>query len=241
MNVVLIDLDETLSDHRHSSRAGIGTLWHEHPALQQKTVEELEHEFWIMLDSMHSEVLKGNLTLEQARVERFRRLFAGCGQEMAAVEIDALTERYQDAYRRSRRAVPGAHELLRWLREQGAKIAVITNGFTTVQQQKLRECAIEELIDHLVTSEAAGAQKPDEAAFAEALRLTGGLAEHAVMIGDSWHADVNGAAQLGIKAFWLNRRGESCPDPSLAVEISDLSELPALLSAHWNTLKNSRA
>lgn len=241
MNVVLIDLDETLSDHRYSSRAGIRTLWHEHQALQQKTVEELEHEFWIMLDSMHSEVLKGNLTLEQARVERFRRLFAGCGQEIAAAEMDALTERYQAAYRRSRRAVPGAHELLGWLREQGAKIAVITNGFTAVQQQKLRECAIEEMIDHLVTSEAAGAQKPERAVFEEALRLTGGRAEHAVMIGDSWHADVTGAAQLGIKAIWLNRRGESCPDPSLAVEIRDLSEVQELLSAHWNTLKNTRA
>ncbi|TCP52817.1 putative hydrolase of the HAD superfamily [Tumebacillus sp. BK434] len=238
MNVVLIDLDETLSDHRHSSQAGIRTLWQEHPALQQKTVEALEHEFWIMLDSMHSEVLKGNLTLEQARVERFRRLFAGCGQELAEREIDALTERYQAAYRRSRRAVPGAHELLRWLREQGAKIVVVTNGFTSVQQGKLRECAMEGLVDHLLTSEAAGAQKPERSVFEAALQLAGGTPERAVMIGDSWQSDVTGAAQLGIKAFWLNRREETCPDPALAVEIGDLSQLPELLSAHWHTLKN---
>jgi len=49
-------------------------------------------------------------------------------------------------------------------------------------------------------------------------------ADRAVMVGDSWSADIEGARAAGVRAIWFNRMRAASPDPSYAVE-----ELAALL------------
>jgi putative hydrolase of the HAD superfamily len=41
----------------------------------------------------------------------------------------------------------------------------------------------------------------------------------AVMIGDSWDADIVGARNAGIRAIWFNRFGRDAPDGSDAPQI----------------------
>jgi FMN hydrolase / 5-amino-6-(5-phospho-D-ribitylamino)uracil phosphatase len=54
-----------------------------------------------------------------------------------------------------------------------------------------------------------------------------------VMVGDSLHHDIAGAAALGIRTIWLNRNGqppEADVEPDAVIE--DLRPLPGLL-ARW--------
>jgi FMN phosphatase YigB (HAD superfamily) len=81
----------------------------------------------------------------------------------------------------------------------------------------MQQCGLTPYVDALVVSEEAGISKPDPAIFAIALaRLRAGAGE-AVMIGDSWAADVQGARAAGIHAIWFNPDGLPSPDPSLGV------------------------
>ena len=83
-------------------------------------------------------------------------------------------------------------------------------------------------VDVLVVSEEAGVSKPDPGIFEIALRRSGAMAAEAVMIGDSWTNDVEGARAAGIRAVWFSRGGE--PSPAAEVPaVYSLEPVPALL------------
>lgn len=84
-------------------------------------------------------------------------------------------------------------------------------------------------VDLLVTSEDVGVAKPDPVIFYHTLQRCGITADAAIMVGDSWSNDIIGAHAAGLRAIWLNRRNECCPDPTIATEITDVARLMALL------------
>src|SRR5207248_6567894 len=92
------------------------------------------------------------------------------------------------------------------------------------QRDKLEYCGRARFVDALVVSEEAGVLKPDPAIFQIALARLGADAAHAVMVGDSWAADVAGARAAGIRAIWFNPSGKPIPaDPPDVAEIRALS------------------
>jgi putative hydrolase of the HAD superfamily len=220
VSAVLLDLDDTLSDHTHSARAALAALRERYPALAAFGLDELAKIQAKNLEETHVRVLNGELTVEAARLVRFRALCATCG----AHELDPseLAEGARLAYLAARRAVPGALELLRALRAAGVTIGIVTNNVLTEQVGKLRELGMTELIDVLVVSEEAGAKKPEPGIFRIALDRCGASADRAVMLGDSWPFDVLGARAAGIRAVWLNRNGGAVPDPTAAASIASL-------------------
>lgn len=78
----------------------------------------------------------------------------------------------------------------------------------------------------VVISEDVGEYKPDRAMFTRALAALGLAADEMLHVGDSINADVRGAHAAGIRAAWINRRGQVAPqDIPIAFEITDLSGL----------------
>lgn len=218
LKAVLFDLDETLFDHATACRQGLEAVRRRHRALAHMTHEDVQLEFDRLLAELHPHVLAGALTLDEARVERFRRLLKSCGAETTIAEAGEAARAYRVVYLEARQAVAGAADLLTRLRHT-AKIGVVTNNMTMEQEDKLRCCRLDGLVDALVTSEAMGCAKPDVAIFQEALRRLECDACEAIMVGDSWQVDVLGARAAGIRPVWFNRFGLDCPDPGLAGEI----------------------
>lgn len=64
---------------------------------------------------------------------------------------------------------------------------------------------------NVVTSEDARAYKPHPRPFEIALERTGTSPRRTLHVGDSYRADVCGAAALGIRTAWLNREGRALP------------------------------
>ena len=96
----------------------------------------------------------------------------------------------------------------------------------------LRRFALEDAVDHVVSSHTLGWQKPHEAIFRRALDLAGVPASDAAMVGDRMVQDIWGAKRLGMRAVW-RRPLAGAPQESVDVEpdaaIDDLTELPAVL------------
>lgn len=85
---------------------------------------------------------------------------------------------------------------------------IVTNGRTVQQQAKIVNTGLDRLVDAWVISEQAGHRKPDPQIFQAAAAITGTSLDGAWMIGDSAHADIGGAARLGLTSVWVanNRR-----------------------------------
>ena len=222
---VLFDLDDTLFDHWHCTNESLEALQGVYPAFRRWSLSELGARHAHLLERFHLDVLAGRLTVDEARIRRFRQLMADAGKGRApgasAVKDAAAAQTaadYRRAYVSAWRLVPGAFELLEALHPL-APIGVISNNVVGEQLDKIRTCGLETFLDTVVISEEAGVTKPDPRIFEIALARLGCEAGEVVMVGDSWAADIVGARSAGIRAVWFNRFGAVAPEPSGVAEL----------------------
>ncbi|HEY7056455.1 MAG TPA: HAD family hydrolase [Vicinamibacterales bacterium] len=226
---ILFDLDDTLFDHHQSSVAALRTVHERFAPSAAFTAFERHHTKY--LEEMHIEVLAGRIEMNEARRERFRRVFRALGLDLPADRSDAVAMAYRTGYLTARRAMEGAAELLAALQGR-ARIGIVSNNLLDEQVEKLQFCGLDGFVDALVVSEEAGVSKPDPAIFRIALDRVGAQAEEAVMVGDSWAADIVGARRAGIRAIWFNRWRAPRPadDASPVEEIAALTPVGPILS-----------
>jgi putative hydrolase of the HAD superfamily len=214
---VLFDMDDTLFDHNFATVHALEGLCLEEPAFRCWPVEELRARYSSLLEELHVDVLSGRLTIPEARYERFRRLLTDAtGAPVSGDRPTALSTFYRAAYEAAWRAVPGAIALLTALRARGLQIAIVTNNIADEQRQKMRRCAMDPLVNVLITSEETGVQKPEPEIFQAALGAVDLPASDCVMVGDVWATDIAGAQNAGIRPVWFNWRGTASPDPTVA-------------------------
>lgn len=230
LRAVLFDLDDTLFDHRLCAHTALSELHASHPRFQQTAFDEFERLHASFLEDLHKKVMTGELPLEVARQERFRRVFNALGLEPPEDVIVDAAATYRDGYRRIRQPIGGAAALLAAVKQR-ARIAIVSNNLLEEQQDKLRHCALDEYIDVLVVSEEAGVSKPDPLIFAIALERLGCRAQEVVMVGDSWPADIEGAKAAGIRPIWFNPLRKPQPEGAERVdEIHALEPLEAVVN-----------
>ena len=229
IRAVLFDLDDTLFDHQYCAQAALGIVRSMHDSFGRMEVSELEAAHSRILEAIHAEVMIGRIPLDAARVERFRQLYGAAGVEADQDMATRTACAYRDGYIAARTAVAGAAELLAAVRRR-ARIGIVSNNLLAEQREKLRHCALDRYCDALVVSEEFGFSKPDPRLFEIALSRLECVAGEAVMVGDSWPADVVGAIAAGIRPVWFNRSGIAAPDPALGVaEITSFGDLNAAL------------
>ena len=130
--------------------------------------------------------------------------------------------------------VAGARETLAVLRERGVPLAILTNGWSPLQQLKIAR-ALGDAIETILVSDQLGAVKPARACFAALVAALGVPAEQVWYVGDNPRGDVGGALAAGLRAVWFDWEGQQYPAdlPPPTVRIRALRELEALVQ---NTL-----
>jgi len=240
VKAVLADLDDTLFDHRHATRTALGRLAEAQPAFAVWPAEELARRHAEILEVLHLEVLSGRRTIAEARTERFARLLAAAGSNGDPARVRQAADVYRVAYETAWRPVAGTHGLLAALAERRLPVAIVTNNKTEEQRRKLKRIGLDGQVAALVTSEEVGLSKPDRRIFDAALERVGVRADEAVMLGDGWATDVNGARGAGIAVVWLNRFGLASPDASVP-ELTSLEPADVALERLGIELREGRA
>ena len=123
---------------------------------------------------------------------------------------------YWDAVISQMEIRPGVTALLDDLAQAGVKTAVCTDMMADIQMEKLEYLGLADRITYLVSSEEAGMDKPGAPIFWLALQKCGCLPGEAVMVGDNFRHDVQGATDVGIGGVWLNWTHLPRPEDSRA-------------------------
>lgn len=128
--------------------------------------------------------------------------------------------------------LPGALELMQALQGK-AKLGIITNGFTELQDVRLTKTGMKDYFEHVVISEQVGVAKPDAGIFSHALSVMGNPDKTRVlMVGDNPHSDILGGLNAGIETCWLNvGRSDKPQGIDAHYEVSSLFELKSILLA----------
>ena len=117
---------------------------------------------------------------------------------------------------------------LRTLAARGLKIGLISNSHRCLSSFQ-QHFELEGLITAAVSSSEHGYLKPHPSIFEAALKLAGVEAGDAVMVGDSFTHDIEGARRVGMRGILVHRADEPPVDRPDVPVIRDLSELHALL------------
>lgn len=126
--------------------------------------------------------------------------------------VDKITEMYESATSTyTPRPMPGAKELLEYVKKSGLKTIIVSNtSFTSrVVKEVLNNVGLGSYIDHVVSSCEIGVQKPHPSIFHTALKLANAKPEEVVHIGDSCISDAIGALLVGINPILVSRDKES--------------------------------
>jgi putative hydrolase of the HAD superfamily len=99
---------------------------------------------------------------------------------------------------------PYTVEILTYLQQKGYYLHLVTNGFETVQHNKLASCNLRTFFGEVITSEGCNSVKPHAAIFEYALQKTGAKASASIMIGDNLDADIQGGINAGLDTIFVN-------------------------------------
>lgn len=181
---------------------------------------------------------RGEITKETLRSLRFRETFIifcrennrysefGSTTQEQEANITSFSQTFGEAYLErmiyETALEPNAREVLDTLKKRGCKIAVISNGFKEVQYRKLRNSKIIDYIDAFFISEEVGIHKPCPIIFKRALEALCGketyaikekrpeIKSQALMVGDDFTNDIEGAQIYGIDQFYYNPYHKPC-------------------------------
>ena len=196
---LLFDLDHTLFDFDVAEDIALTQL------LEEEGVEDIQayKDYYVPMNkSLWKDLEQKKITKSELINTRFAKLFAHFGIEK---DGSYLAERYQFFLSKQGQTFPGVEDLLRKLISQGYELYAATNGITFIQTGRLEQSGIAPYFKEIFISEQLHTQKPD-AAFYEKIgaRIPNFDKDHALMIGDSLSADIQGGNNAGIDTIWYN-------------------------------------
>jgi HAD superfamily hydrolase (TIGR01549 family) len=230
----LFDLDDTLFDHTRALIEGLRSLRRTETALRRRPFAEVVERYEGLLDEIQPGPPPAPADHEEARALRFAALARWLGEPGGAATAERWSRDYRAAYQANRHPVPGAGGLLRRL-YGNATLGIITNNHTAEQEEKLEVLGLGHWFDFMVTSESSGLSKPDPRIFRLALERAEVAAAEAVMVGDNWSSDIEGALAAGIPPVWLNRWGEGRALPPTVRSIGSFRPVEATATALFRT------
>ena len=196
---LLFDLDHTLLDFDAAEDVALDFL------LAEEGVEDIQtyKDYYVPMNkSLWKDLEQKKITKAELINTRFEKLFAHFGIEKDGAY---LAERYQFFLSKQGQTFPGVEDLLKNLIHQGYELYAATNGITSIQTGRLEQSGIAPFFKKIFISEQLHTQKPD-AAFYEKIgaRIPNFDKNHALMIGDSLSADIQGGNNAGIDTIWYN-------------------------------------
>ena len=196
---LLFDLDHTLLDFDAAEDVALTQL------LKEEGVADIQayKDYYVPMNkSLWKDLELKKITKKELVNTRFSKLFSHFGIEKDGIY---LAEHYQFYLAQQGQVFSGAMELLDSLIDRGYELYAATNGITTIQTGRLEQSGIAPFFKEIFISEQLHTQKPD-AAFYEKIgaRIPNFNKNHALMIGDSLSADIQGGNNAGIDTIWYN-------------------------------------
>ncbi len=131
--------------------------------------------------------------------------------------------------------IAGAAETLENLRPH-YRLVLATNAMDSGPgevERALARVGIDGFFELIYTAKHSGHRKDSPEFYRALLELLGLHASELLMVGDSYHPDVEVPAEAGCRTIWFNPEHKPCPSnpPRHAAVISHLGALPAMLQA----------
>ena len=229
---LFFDLDNTLWDCDANAKAvllelydqyGIGA-WFPSPNAFYDAYKSNNDRLWRAF-------AQGRVFKPELNRERFLAPFRGKMPEPEAEQLAArVCADFMARLVLETRVMPGALELLDYLKSRRYRMFVVSNGFSEVQYGKLRHSGLAPYFERVFLSEDLREHKPDKRFFDLAVMSANARKAESLVIGDNFDADIVGAHAARIPQVYYEpvpREGVRPFEPTY--HIHDLLELKTIL------------
>jgi putative hydrolase of the HAD superfamily len=210
---LFFDLDHTLWDFEANSRQTLEELYHSLGLAERgvRDFDEFHRRYSVHNNKLWERYRNGWIKVDELRWKRMwlTLLDFSIGDEPLARKMDVL---FLEALPTRRLLFPYTIEILRYLKEKGYQLHLITNGFEETQRSKLLYAGLSDFFTQVITSEGSNSLKPHKEIFEYAFRVTGATPDESIMLGDSIEVDIQGAINAGIDQVYVNHLRQ---EPSL--------------------------
>lgn len=193
---ICLDLDNTLYEYAPCDSAGMAAVYKK--LKRQFSVEEATAKSCFQQARSEIKHQLGATAASHSRLLYFQRMLEIAGFKCQIPLCLDLEQTFWRFYLQQMRLFSGVADFLYALREKNIAIAIVSDFTLQIQMRKLMWLELDCLVDYLVTSEEAGADKPDAAIFQLALAKLGTDPGHTWMIGDEYEKDIRGATACGM-------------------------------------------
>lgn len=207
--LLIFDLDNTLINY-----GGLTSIaWHK---TTKKVLDELhiDYDATFLADiiiKINDEIWndenkrpKGGFSYNDLRTQICKHAVALCKLDDPML-VSQLVMNYDSCKKESVYVFEDVKETLIQLKEKGYLLALLTNGASIYQREKLKRSDLERYFDGIFIEEEQGIGKPDAKAYQNVCNYFKINLENAWMIGDHYLWEVVAPIQLGMKAIWVSR------------------------------------
>jgi len=226
---IFFDLDRTLWDFEKSAIEAFESIFEKYnlKKLGIPSSGELHKKYTVHNNSLWEKYRNGEIDKETLKWLRFHLTMNDFGIDDKTL-ADKVGEEYVKLSPVLVNLFPYAIEILEYLHKKGYSIHLITNGFSEVQNVKLKVSGMEKFFKTVVTSEEAGVKKPLAGIFNYAFEKSGATPRESIMIGDDYEVDILGAQRAGMNQILFDPH-ENYNGVEVTYKIKNLKEIETIL------------
>ncbi len=207
---VIFDIDDTLYSYEKGHIEGMrrmGLYVQENfgvsPEKFREEYKEIQQEITERLGNDNAAI--------HSRSLRIQNLLERWGQPLFP-HVRKLYRAYWDGLLEESRPEPGALRCMEELKRMGISIGIGTDMTAMMQYEKLETFGFAPYINHMVTSQEAGAEKPHRDMMELCIKKSGAKPGECMFVGDHFQKDVCGAIRCGMHGVWYNPEGKERPE-----------------------------
>ena len=198
---IFFDLDHTLWDFDKNSELAFAQIF------QKQNININIQDFiaiYVPINHACWKLYENNqISSEELRLMRLKQTFQNLSYDIDEADMEKIADEYLSILPDFSHLFEDTVDVLEYL-SQKYTLHLITNGFTEMQYKKMDNAKLTHFFKTFTNAEVAGEKKPHKQIFQHALDLAQAHKAESIMIGDSMHADVQGALDFGIKALFFN-------------------------------------
>lgn len=226
---LFFDLDHTLWDFELNSKETMQELYENHK-IASLGITDFDAFFNIYTAHNHrlwDRYAKGFIKQEELR---WKRIYLSLLDFKIANEqlSKAMSIEFLKILPTKKKLFPYTIEILNYLKEKNYSLHLITNGFESVQFQKIQNAQIAHFFTEVITSEVSNSLKPNKEIFEYALKSSKATLAESIMIGDNETADIQGGINIGMDTVFVNHLNVA-PTLPATYTITHLKELEVIL------------
>ncbi|MBD3329859.1 HAD-IA family hydrolase [Candidatus Dojkabacteria bacterium] len=216
IKTVLFDLDDTLTDTRKLYNIALYKCADVFNESTGKNLNDKEFRELYLAARKDFKAVAPNTPTSHNRAVYFQKLIENLDYKVDYNLAYKLYRTYYDEIYDRMVLFPGTEALLKWIKESGRKIGIVSDGSSHIRLEKINVLKVGKYLDFVVSSEEVGVDKPSKQPIMLALEKADCSAEESIFIGNKESADMLAAKHMhivSIRVSIVDYAEDTTPEP----------------------------